>query len=59
MKKFCGGVYEICSVLERTYLLKDGVKTIYWHFTDQMLEDVNLLSYTTDKNGEHIIVKKE
>lgn len=59
MKKFCGGVYEICSVLERIYLLKDGVKTIYWHFTDQMLEDVNLLSYTTDKNGEHIIVKKE
>ena len=59
MKKFCGGVYEICSVLERIYLLKDGAKTICWHFTDQMLEDVNLLSYTTDKNGEHITVKKE
>ena len=49
MKKFCGGVYEICSVLERNYLLKDGAKTIYWHFTDPMLEDVNLLSYTTDQ----------
>lgn len=49
MKKFCGGVYEICSVLERNYLLKDGAKTIYWHFTDPMLEDVNLLSYTIDQ----------
>ena len=49
MKKFCGGVYEICFVLERNYLLKDGAKTIYWHFTDPMLEDVNLLSYTTDQ----------
>lgn len=59
MKKFCGGVYEICSVLERIYLLKDGAKTICWHFTDQMLEDINLLSYTTDKNCEHITTKKE
>ena len=59
MKKFCGGVYEICSVLERIYLLKDGAKTIYWYFTDQMLEDINLLSYTTDKNCEHITTKKE
>lgn len=49
MKKFCGGVYEICSVLERNYLLKDRAKTIYWHFTDPMLEDVNLLSHTTDQ----------
>ena len=59
MKKFCGGVYEICSVLERIYLLKDGAKTIRWYFTDQMLEDINLLSYTTDKNCEHITTKKE
>lgn len=46
MKKFCGGVYEIDSVLERSYLLKDGAATIYLSFTDQMLEDVNLLLYT-------------
>lgn len=49
MKKFCGGVYEICSILERVYLLKDGAETIYWYFTDPMLEDVNLLSYMTDQ----------
>lgn len=48
MKKFCGGVYEIRSVLERNYLLKDGVKNIYWSFTDGMLEDVNSLQIHAD-----------
>ena len=72
MKKFCGGVYEICSMLGKNYLLKDGEKTIYYYFIDSMLEDVNSLSYTPDQlkfkienatvtfeNGEHITAKKE
>lgn len=49
MKKFCGGVCEIYSVLETSYWLKDEYgHTYYWYFTDDMLEDVNLLSYTPD-----------
>lgn len=50
MKKFCGGVYEICSMLGKNYLLKDGEKTIYYYFIDSMLEDVNSLSYTPDSS---------
>ena len=49
MKKFCGDVCEIYSVLETSYWLKDEYgHTYYWYFTDDMLEDVNLLSYTPD-----------
>lgn len=55
MKKFCGGVYEICSVLGRNYLLKDGEKTIYYYFTDETLEDVNLLLHTPNS----LILKTE
>ncbi len=40
MKEFCGGVYEIYSVLEKSYYLKDGDKYIHhWYFTDDMLEN--------------------
>lgn len=70
MKKFCGGVYEICSMLGKNYLLKDGEKTIHYYFIDEMLEDVNSLSYTIDQlkfklenamfNSKHItVIKKE
>ena len=40
MKEFCGGVYEIDSVLEKGYWLKnrDGY---FWYFTDDMLEDAD------------------
>ena len=55
MKKFCGGVYEICSMLGRNYLLKDGEKTIYYYFTDETLEDVNLLLHTPNS----LILKTE
>lgn len=55
MKKFCGGVYEICSMLGRNYLLKDGEKTIHYYFTDEMLEDVNLLLHTPNS----LILKTE
>lgn len=55
MKEFCGGVYEICSILGRNYLLKDGEKTIYYYFTDETLEDVNLLLYTPNS----LILKTE
>ena len=55
MKKFCGGVYEICSILGRNYLLKDGEKTIYYYFTDETLEDVNLLLHTPNS----LILKTE
>lgn len=41
MKEFCGGVYEIRSVLATSYWLKDGDKFIHWYFTDEMLEDVD------------------
>lgn len=41
MKEFCGGVYEIDSVLEKGYWLKDGYKySHHWYFTNDMLEDV-------------------
>ena len=39
MKEFCGGVYEIDSVLEKGYWLKDR-DGYFWYFTDDMLEDV-------------------
>lgn len=55
MKKFCGGVYEICSMLGRNYLLRDGEKTIYYYFTDETLEDVNLLLHTPNS----LILKTE
>lgn len=43
MKKFCGDVYEVNSVLEASYWLKDRNGHIYyWYFTDNMLEDVVL-----------------
>lgn len=48
MKEFCGGVYEIRSVLGKSYWLKDGDESIEWYFTDDMLEDVNLFSYAPD-----------
>lgn len=41
MKEFCGGVYEIYSVLGKSYWLKDGDESIEWYFTDDMLEDVD------------------
>ena len=55
MKKFCSGVYEICSILGRNYLLKDEEKTIHYYFTDEMLEDVNLLLHTPNS----LILKTE
>lgn len=41
MKEFCGGIYEIRSVLRKSYWLKDGDEPIKWYFTDDMLEDVD------------------
>lgn len=41
MKEFCGGIYEIRSVLGKSYWLKDGDEPIKWYFTDDMLEDVD------------------
>lgn len=43
MKEFCGGVYEIDSVLKKGYWLKDRTG-YFWYFTDDMLEDVVLPS---------------
>lgn len=59
MEHFCGRIYEIYKVYNYYYILKDESIVFDWCFTDEMLEDINLLSYTTDKNCEHITTKKE
>lgn len=63
MKNFCGGVYEICYVLERAYLLKDEYgHTYYWYFTDDMLEDVVsplLKTSKTQKESEKKMKKQK
>lgn len=60
MKKFCGGVCEIYSVLETSYWLKDEYgHTYYWYFTDDMLEDVVSLSLKTPKTQKESEKKME
>lgn len=62
MKKFCGGVCEIFSVLETSYWLKDEYgHTYYWYFTDDMLEDVVsplLKTSKTQKESERKMKKQ-
>lgn len=59
MKKFCGGVCEIYSVLGISYWLKDEYgHTYYWYFTDDMLEDVVSLSLKTPKTQKESEKKK-
>lgn len=48
MKQYCGKTYEVCDKNSFRYNLKTENKVLDWGFTDGMLEDVSLLSYTPD-----------
>lgn len=50
MEHFCGRIYEIYKVYNYYYILKDESIVLDWCFTDEMLEDVNSLSYTSDSS---------
>ena len=49
MKQYCGKTYEVYD-MGLHYILKTENEVLDWCFTDQMLEDVNSLSYTSDSS---------